>query len=83
MKEVGSNEFPELMAGSAAHVSRFGFEVLHSSSKPGSLARLGRLLTPHGVVDTPAFVAVGTHGVETNYILNATLIAHCPAAQVR
>ena len=49
------------MAGVLA-LGRFGFEVLHTSAKPGSLARLGRLITPHGVVDTPAFVAVGTHG---------------------
>lgn len=29
---------------------------------PGSEARLGRLITPHGVVETPAFVAVATRG---------------------
>lgn len=29
---------------------------------PGSEARLGRLLTPHGAVETPAFVAVATRG---------------------
>lgn len=38
----------------------FRFEVLHRSSK--SNARVGRIHTPHGVVDTPGFVAVGTNG---------------------
>ena len=40
----------------------FRFEVVHASKKPGSLARVGRIHTPHGVVDTPSFVAVGTNG---------------------
>jgi queuine tRNA-ribosyltransferase len=38
----------------------FQFEVLHQSKR--SKARLGRLTTPHGVIDTPAFVGVGTNG---------------------
>lgn len=38
----------------------FHFELLYSSSR--SRARVGRLHTPHGVVDTPGFVAVGTNG---------------------
>lgn len=37
----------------------FRFEVLHESKV--SRARVGRLHTPHGVVETPAFVAVGTN----------------------
>ncbi|KAL7549871.1 hypothetical protein ACHAWF_013128 [Thalassiosira exigua] len=37
----------------------FRFEVLHESSK--SMARVGRLHTPHGVVDTPGYVAVATN----------------------
>ncbi|MCA9364053.1 tRNA guanosine(34) transglycosylase Tgt [Candidatus Kaiserbacteria bacterium] len=36
------------------------FEVL--KRQPGSLARAGVLKTPHGDVETPAFVAVGTKG---------------------
>jgi len=36
------------------------FEVLHKSTKSG--ARVGRIHTPHGVIDTPGFVAVGTNG---------------------
>ncbi len=38
----------------------FRFEVLYRSKK--SRARLGRIHTPHGVIDTPNFVAVGTNG---------------------
>lgn len=36
------------------------FEVVYQSKK--SRARVGRIVTPHGVIDTPGFVAVGTNG---------------------
>lgn len=36
------------------------FEILHTSTK--SRARVGRIHTPHGFIDTPNFVAVGTNG---------------------
>ncbi|MES2345005.1 MAG: tRNA guanosine(34) transglycosylase Tgt [Chlamydiota bacterium] len=36
------------------------FELLHTSKK--SRARVGRIHTPHGIIDTPGFVAVGTNG---------------------
>src|SRR5262245_49803202 len=36
------------------------FELLKTD--PSSKARLGRLTTPHGVVDTPVFMSVGTQG---------------------
>ncbi len=36
------------------------FEVLHKSKR--SRARVGRITTPHGIIDTPNFVAVGTNG---------------------
>jgi queuine tRNA-ribosyltransferase len=36
------------------------FELLQTD--PESKARLGRLTTPHGVIDTPAFMPVGTQG---------------------
>lgn len=36
------------------------FEILHQSKK--SRARVGRIHTPHGIIDTPNFVAVGTNG---------------------
>jgi queuine tRNA-ribosyltransferase len=39
---------------------RFSFEVQHTDSR--SAARLATLETPHGVVDTPAFMPVGTQG---------------------
>eukprot|EP00929_Paragymnodinium_shiwhaense_P105772 TRINITY_DN70832_c0_g1_i1.p1 TRINITY_DN70832_c0_g1~~TRINITY_DN70832_c0_g1_i1.p1 ORF type:complete len:514 (-),score=83.38 TRINITY_DN70832_c0_g1_i1:66-1607(-) len=39
----------------------FRFEVLHESKKPGSRARVGRIHTAHGVIETPAFVPVGTN----------------------
>jgi queuine tRNA-ribosyltransferase len=37
----------------------FQFELIHQSSK--SRARVGRIHTPHGIIDTPNFVAVGTN----------------------
>ena len=36
----------------------FGFEVTHTDGA----ARRGRMITPHGVVETPAFMPVGTQG---------------------
>ncbi len=38
----------------------FRFEVIHKSKK--SNARVGRIYTPHGLIDTPGFVGVGTNG---------------------
>lgn len=38
----------------------FKFEILHQSTK--SRARVGRIHTHHGIIDTPNFVAVGTNG---------------------
>ena len=38
----------------------FRFEILYQSKR--SQARVGRIHTPHGVIDTPNFVAVGTNG---------------------
>ena len=37
----------------------FSFEIIHQSKK--SRARVGRIHTPHGIIDTPSFVAVGTN----------------------
>jgi len=36
------------------------FKIIHTSKKSG--ARAGEIHTPHGVIHTPAFVAVGTNG---------------------
>ena len=41
-------------------MSYFRFELIHQSTK--SRARVGRIYTPHGTIDTPNFVAVGTNG---------------------
>ena len=41
-------------------MSYFSFELVHQSKK--SRARVGRIHTPHGIIDTPNFVAVGTNG---------------------
>jgi len=40
-------------------MTAFKFEILHSSKK--SRARVGKIHTAHGVIDTPNFVAVGTN----------------------
>jgi queuine tRNA-ribosyltransferase len=40
------------------HVDRFRFDVLQTDAS--TAARRGRWTTPHGVVDTPAFMPVGT-----------------------
>ncbi len=37
----------------------FRFEIIYQSKK--SRARVGRIHTPHGIIDTPNFVAVGTN----------------------
>jgi queuine tRNA-ribosyltransferase len=39
---------------------KFQFELLHSSKR--SRARVGKITTPHGIIDTPNFVGVGTNG---------------------
>jgi queuine tRNA-ribosyltransferase len=38
----------------------FGFDLIHTDRDTG--ARAGLLRTPHGTVETPAFMPVGTHG---------------------
>lgn len=38
----------------------FRYEIIHQSRR--SAARVGRIHTPHGVIDTPGFVAVATNG---------------------
>lgn len=39
--------------------TQFRFELIHQSKK--SRARVGRIHTPHGIIDTPNFVGVGTN----------------------
>jgi queuine tRNA-ribosyltransferase len=40
-------------------MSYFRFELIHTSKK--SRARVGKIHTPHGIIDTPNFVGVGTN----------------------
>ena len=40
--------------------SRFSFKIISKDKK--SKARAGEIVTPHGVIKTPSFVAVGTKG---------------------
>lgn len=40
-------------------MSYFTFELIYESKK--SRARVGRIHTPHGIIDTPSFVGVGTN----------------------
>ncbi len=48
----------------------FRFEVVHTSKK--SKARVGKIYTPHGIINTPSFVAVGTNG--TIKALDSTVV---------
>lgn len=41
-------------------MNHFKFEKVYQSTK--SRARVGRIHTPHGIIETPNFVAVGTNG---------------------
>jgi queuine tRNA-ribosyltransferase len=41
-------------------MTKFNFNLIHTSKK--SRARVGRITTPHGIIDTPSFVSVGTNG---------------------
>ncbi len=40
-------------------MEQFRYEVLHTCKQSG--ARVGRLYTPHGVIDTPVYMPVGTN----------------------
>ena len=40
------------------------YELLATATAPGVAARKGRLHLTHGVVETPAFMPVGTAGTE-------------------
>jgi queuine tRNA-ribosyltransferase len=51
-----ANDFPTWSYESRDY---FHYELIHQSTK--SSARVGRIHTPHGIIDTPAFVAVATN----------------------
>ena len=59
-------------------MAEFEFEVLHVCKQSG--ARIGRFKTPHGVIETPVFMPVGTQAtvkglrVEDLKDLNAQII---------
>lgn len=40
--------------------NKFKFEIIHQSTK--SRARVGKIHTPHGIIETPGFICVGTNG---------------------
>ena len=40
------------------HVREFSFELISQDEN----ARLGKIYTPRGIIDTPAFMPVGTQG---------------------
>ena len=42
------------------NLKTFKFKILHTSKK--SHARVGQIHTPHGIIETPNFVGVGTNG---------------------
>jgi queuine tRNA-ribosyltransferase len=54
------NDGPIKKNKSNSMIATFQFEILHTSTK--SKARVGRIHTPHGIIDTPNFVAVATNG---------------------
>ena len=54
-------------------MQHFRFECIYQSRR--SRARVGRIHTPHGIIDTPNFVAVGTNG--TLKALDSTLVEDC------
>jgi queuine tRNA-ribosyltransferase len=51
----------------------FQFKVIHQSKK--SRARVGQIITPHGIIDTPNFVPVGTNGAMKG--VDALLLEQC------
>jgi len=51
-------------------MNSFRFELIHTSSQ--SRARVGRIHTPHGIIDTPNFVGVGTNA--TLKALESTIV---------
>lgn len=58
MQQCNSNS--ALLEDPAQVLEGFKYEIFHTSKK--SRARVGRITTPHGIIDTPNFVGVGTNG---------------------
>lgn len=53
-------------------MSYFTFELIHTSQK--SRARVGRIHTPHGIIDTPNFVGVGTNAAMK--AIDSVMVSH-------
>ncbi|HLW72481.1 MAG TPA: tRNA guanosine(34) transglycosylase Tgt [Candidatus Babeliales bacterium] len=53
-------------------MSYFKFELIHQSKK--SRARVGRIYTPHGIIDTPNFVGVGTNAALKS--VDSVMVSH-------
>jgi queuine tRNA-ribosyltransferase len=49
------------VTSAAPRTSPISFEVLATAAEDGSRARSGRLQTPHGAIETPVFMPVGTN----------------------
>ena len=56
----------------------FRFEIIHQSSK--SMARVGRIHTPHGIIDTPNYVPVATNtalkGVDFRHVSSQLIFSN-------
>lgn len=64
MPETPAAPTPQPASGAPAHPSQFGFEVTHRLETGGAdgapLGRTGVITTPHGRIQTPAFIPVAT-----------------------
>ncbi|HPF79169.1 MAG TPA: tRNA guanosine(34) transglycosylase Tgt [Alphaproteobacteria bacterium] len=57
-KKSAATEVPSGLFDSGLTYPNFGFEVTHKSQKDG--ARVGKLKTPHGTIETPNYIFCGT-----------------------
>jgi len=60
MKQIEGMDIEDRLQKQESRADGFAFALLHRDR--GSEARLGRITTPHGEVDTPVFMPVGTQG---------------------
>ncbi len=60
-----------------ASPDEFGFTV--GTRLPDALGRTGRIVTPHGVIDTPAFIAVGTKATVKSVLPESMADLHAQA----
>jgi len=50
-----------LEPSSSSSSSFFHYELIHQSNKESSMARVGRIHTPNGIIETPSYVPVATN----------------------